>query len=311
MHTKNLVRTDSGAKLLRKSLGLTRAPTWDRMPTLLAALALGVPAGSSAAKTAVNEDALVVTVLCKRLGVAKAATTTALCDALIADALGMTSGEVTLGRIRAHFLARRAAVSGADVSADPALLASSLVRSEIGARANEPIVKALGRRWVCQAAPKGSASPELRAPPPVLPVPKGAGATEVRVGASGHGVAVTSTGPTARPPVTDKLLDVVRETIPRVGADGRYGSEKVFVSAIWRSIEQERRLADMSLDHFKRWLVGANRDGWLVLARADLVGAMDRKLVSESEIEDRGATFHFVLDQRNGAPVSRQGSHAQ
>jgi hypothetical protein len=134
---------------------------------------------------------------------------------------------------------------------------------------------------------------------------------EGRVAPAAQTTAVTLQSQTSRPPVTDKLLDVVRETIPRVGADGRYGSEKVFVSAIWRSIEQERRLADMSLDHFKRWLVGANRDGWLVLARADLVGAMDRKLVSESEIEDRGATFHFVLDQRNAAPVSRQGSHAQ
>jgi hypothetical protein len=48
-----------------------------------------------------------------------------------------------------------------------------------------------------------------------------------------------------------------------------------------------------------------------VLARADLVGAMDRKLVSESEIEDRGATFHFVLDQRNGASVPLKETHAR
>jgi hypothetical protein len=85
----------------------------------------------------------------------------------------------------------------------------------------------------------------------------------------------------------------------------------VFVSAIWRSIEHDRRLVDLSLDRFKRWLVTANRDGWLVLARADLIGAMDSKQVAESEIEDRGATFHFVLDQRIGALASHRGSHAR
>ncbi len=52
----------------------------------------------------------------------------------------------------------------------------------------------------------------------------------------------------------------------------------------------------MSLDGFKRWLVSANSERQLDLARADLVGAMDRRLVAESEIEDLGSTFHFVLD---------------
>lgn len=110
------------------------------------------------------------------------------------------------------------------------------------------------------------------------------------------------------PPAAD-LLEVVRETIPRVGAEGRFG-EKVYVSAIWRTIERDRKAGDLSLDHFKRWLVRANRDGWLVLARADLIGAMDARQVNESEINDRGATFHFVLDQRNGASVSQPESHA-
>jgi len=107
----------------------------------------------------------------------------------------------------------------------------------------------------------------------------------------------------------EALLEVLRETLPRVGSDGRFGSEKVFVSAIWRSLERDRRLSDLSLDRFKRWLVSANRDGWLVLARADLIGAMDPRQVAESEIEDRGATFHFVLDQRLGAPAAHRGNH--
>jgi hypothetical protein len=106
------------------------------------------------------------------------------------------------------------------------------------------------------------------------------------------------------------LLEVVRDTIPRVGADGRFG-EKIYVSAIWRTIERDRKVEHLSLDGFKRWLVGANRNGWLVLARADLIGAMDARQVNESEINDRGVTFHFVLDQRNGASASQRESHAR
>jgi len=34
----------------------------------------------------------------------------------------------------------------------------------------------------------------------------------------------------------------------------------------------------------------------LALARADLIGAMNPAQVNKSEIRDRGATFHFVLD---------------
>jgi hypothetical protein len=213
---------------------------------------------------------------------------------------------VTLNRIRAHFLARRAAVSVADANVDPAALAASLVRAEVGARVNEqrPIAKALGRRWVCsQVAPRSPAQAERVGTLVQVPV--------TVTGTVQAPVTVTGTSGRPQPPITPNLLDVVRDTIPRVGADGRYGSEKVFVSAIWRTIERDRRLADLSLDYFKRWLVGANRDGWLVLARADLVGAMDRKLVSESEIEDRGATFHFVLDQRNVASVALKETHAR
>jgi hypothetical protein len=57
--------------------------------------------------------------------------------------------------------------------------------------------------------------------------------------------------------------------------------------------------------------VRANRDGWLILVRADLVGAMDAKLVADSEIEDRGATFHFVLDPRWAAAASERRTHVR
>ena len=50
-------------------------------------------------------------------------------------------------------------------------------------------------------------------------------------------------------------------------------------------------------DDFKRWLIVMNRDRILNLARADLTGYMDPEQVERSEIRDRGASFHFVIDK--------------
>jgi hypothetical protein len=41
----------------------------------------------------------------------------------------------------------------------------------------------------------------------------------------------------------------------------------------------------------------ANKGSLLNLARADFVGAMNPEQVRTSEIRDRGASFHFVLDE--------------
>jgi hypothetical protein len=88
--------------------------------------------------------------------------------------------------------------------------------------------------------------------------------------------------------------DLVRSAVSPGGvpASGRYHGEKVFVAAIYDYVKDA---IGMSMDQFKRWLVDQNRLGYLVLARADLVGAMDRTMVTRSEIESYGATFHFVL----------------
>lgn len=84
-------------------------------------------------------------------------------------------------------------------------------------------------------------------------------------------------------------------------ARGRFGDRKVFVSAIWDQLRGDPRWAArwsaVSLDELKRRLVAAHRAGELVLARADLVAAMDPELVSASEIAADGATFHFVIKE--------------
>lgn len=84
------------------------------------------------------------------------------------------------------------------------------------------------------------------------------------------------------------VLDAARDMPP----SGRYGW-KVFISEIW---DRTRGETGMSFEQFRRWLLDANRRGVLTLARADLVGAMDGARVARSEISDRGASFHFVLD---------------
>jgi hypothetical protein len=285
--------TEDGRRALREAFGLGRTPTWVQVRDhYLPALALGLRPGSDQAGQAVrNSDTIAAAVLHAQLGVPDASTVAALCDALISEALGMPAGPHTLGAIRAHVLARRA---GVEAKGAPEEIARRLVaRAVRSPRADKrSLLPALGRQWVHEAGapPEPPAQPDPRAQleppdPPAPPAPPD-------------------------PPAAETLLEVVREALPRVGDDGRYGAEKVFVSAIWQNIERDRRLADLSLDRFKRWLVTANRDGWLVLARADLVGAMDQRLVADSAIEDQGATFHFVLDRRHGA-ASGRGSHAR
>lgn len=93
-----------------------------------------------------------------------------------------------------------------------------------------------------------------------------------------------------RPPVDPVAL--VRRTAVEMGSEGRFHS-KVYIAAIWDAIGDE---LGMSLPEFKRWLLEQNRLGTLVIARGDLPGAMNQSLLARSEILDRGATFHFVMD---------------
>ncbi len=88
-----------------------------------------------------------------------------------------------------------------------------------------------------------------------------------------------------------KLLDTAVRTAP---ASDRYGPHKVFVSRLWDRIGGDLR---MTLPQFKAWLITLNRTEAADLARADLVGAMNPRDVERSEINDHGATFHFVLDR--------------
>jgi hypothetical protein len=88
-------------------------------------------------------------------------------------------------------------------------------------------------------------------------------------------------------------LTVVLAEIGKVPASGRFGGKKVFISELWKRVG---RRINMTLPVFKQWLFRQLRDGTLLLARADIVAAMDPNQVQDSRAENFGTTVHFVID---------------
>jgi len=94
-------------------------------------------------------------------------------------------------------------------------------------------------------------------------------------------------------PFADAVLGAAEAVV-----DGWFGDRKVFVSAVWDQLRRDPRWSGLGLAGFKADLVAAHRAGQLLLARADLVAAMDPALVAASEIAVDGASFHFVVKER-------------
>lgn len=90
---------------------------------------------------------------------------------------------------------------------------------------------------------------------------------------------------------------IIRDAIRAVRGAGRFGNRKVFISEIWRKAKGE---LGMTLDELKRMLVDLHRSQEVVLARADLVAAMDPELVAASETKETPGTsypvWHFAID---------------
>jgi hypothetical protein len=252
--------TERGRAALRDALGLAKVPTWsEARDRVLPALAFGVEPTS---RIFGDSEQLQAAVIAKHLGLPPAATLARLFDDLIASELGLAPGKVTLDRIRVHLLARRAGVTARGKASDVARqVAASAVRAP---RASAQHLRlALVRRWLDPTAVPAAATPAPGAP------------------LDDHAFAA-----------------MITDAIDAIGEAGRFGPYKVFVSAIWRQLAHDPRRGGMVLDELKQRLLEANRASLLDLARADLVGAMDRDEVAMSEIADRGASFHFVLDAR-------------
>jgi hypothetical protein len=91
-------------------------------------------------------------------------------------------------------------------------------------------------------------------------------------------------------PLTEQV-----HAIARGAREGVFGDRKVFISEVWRELRRDPAYASLTLDEFKGHLLSAHRAGQLVLARADLVAAMNPELVAASETVSDGASFHFIV----------------
>ncbi len=85
------------------------------------------------------------------------------------------------------------------------------------------------------------------------------------------------------------VLEIARQVGPG------FGDRKVFIGDIWKAAQKIQSMRALGEPEFKRRLVAAHRASQLVMARADLVGAMDPNKVAASETVTDGATFHFVV----------------
>lgn len=317
--------TDIGRAALRVAFRLKAPPTWkEACNRLIPALALGEQPGDPAADAALaSVDAIVAVWLRRDRTLGSPTTVAQLCDQVIAKALGMPPGIATPAGIRAYALAKHCGVESKaeferiasmfeptkiarSKKSPPSdsklkLLAAELAKQQLGVESKKKptMVRALARHWVSQ---QDEADTALRPSPP-WPTPLETPVTNATP-------PIMSAAPSGTT-VAEPLLTAVREAIPKVGSDGRYGKENVFVSALWRQLARDQRLSQLSLDRFKQWLVAANRDQLLALARADLVDDMDARLVEDSEIEDLGETFHFVIDRRGSLSAPGQMRYAR
>jgi hypothetical protein len=329
-----LLATAEGKHALRSAFALARTPTWAKVQSHhLPALGLGIELNSAEASKLDNADELALAVL-RYAKAPRAKTIVATCNALIAARLGL-SGPLTLRRIQAHVLTQVLKEQFKITPKEPLDIAAKetwegfaaraiavslgeTVTGQTGKACKRLIQRGLGRRWAYQVTVPSE--PHVDQPMRTTPVQSILPLTGADDRAPGR-PAVPPPTLVPNPPhnggrlppletkSADMLLRLVREAVARIGSDGRFGSEKVFVSAIWHHIERDGLMPELSIDRFKRWLVIANREQLIDLARADLVGAMDPKLVAESEIEDLGATFHFVVDR--AGTRSNRGSYAR
>jgi flagellar biosynthesis GTPase FlhF len=95
----------------------------------------------------------------------------------------------------------------------------------------------------------------------------------------------------------------------RSPAARKFGPNKVFIASVWEQLRTDRLFRAGGRRGFDELLLRAHQDGDLRMARADLVSAMNRKDVDDSEIAHLNATFHFLdLDsvsaRRSGNPIA-------
>jgi len=298
---------------LARRIGRTTARTWQPLAErVLPGLALGIAAdeGKLHARLA-GCDAWAAAIAGRTLALwvdGPPPSLPALCDTLAWRELGLAGKpERCPPAIRALFVQRQLHSD----AGPPERLVRLLAAREVGApRADlRALREALVRCWLA-----GRTLGPSRSPSPVDDVPGAAGSTHdagPRPADSVPGDA--GEAPEARRPADSVPSDAgeapeaqpasfASDVMRAAGAthEGRFGDRKVFVSAVWHELRGDPRWSELTLDEFKARLVAAHRAGELVLARADLVAAMDPELVAASQIMADGASFHFIVKE----PVS-------
>jgi hypothetical protein len=258
-----LAPTDKGMARLQAALGVVARPTAkDWRAFKVRYLPRLVLAGARVDKvTAVNPA---LEVLGDHLAAPSEArkTDSRVVNAWLARTLELRNDKVTFGSLRAALLARELGVP-----ARPAL--EQVVRLAVaklaGSRSAKPddVLQALTARWLQggtqqraeNGRPISNVAAETATP---------AGLVE-KVHAAAH-------GPAAR----------------------RFGPNKVFIASVWEALCRDPEVSALGEGGFKRALAEAHREGSLVLARADLVAAMDPRDVMASEVQHLNATYHFI-----------------
>jgi len=112
----------------------------------------------------------------------------------------------------------------------------------------------------------------------------------------------------ATPPSDAEIARATQRAIRQIDADpdvpdgsGRpparqAGPRRVFVSEIWLRLSRDPRFRHTTETAFKHALARGHRDGLLRLARADRAEASDARRARASQVEDRGASYHLVID---------------
>jgi len=251
---------------------------------ILPGLALGVRADDAKLhKRLADRDSWSAAIVARAHGLwSKALPPTAngLCDAVVWRALGLANAPKRCPpEVRTHFLRGYVEMDAAPPDRMLRQLAAKLIgapRAELKA-----FYPALIRSWLTGREPgaRAAETPSHAATSRALPAI----------------AAQNETGePGAAPEPRRSLVDDVRSAA-RHARDGVFGDRKVFISSVWSALRETPPWSELELDDFKQRLVAAHRQRELVLARADLVAAMDPALVAASETRAEGATFHFIV----------------
>jgi hypothetical protein len=262
---ETLALTTTGWLRLQKSLGLSARPstkTWRAFTKKYLPRLIGPRTGAPP-----NAD-LALLVLSERLRIpSEAARTPArLVNSWLRNVYGIRSSQVTLGALRAALLARELGVpTRADLDRVVRVGAAKLAGAPRADR--QELTRALTTRWLAGGQSIHGGEREAEA------------TLSGDVGSS----AAASSG----------LIHKIKEAARR--ADARhFGPDKVFIASVWDALRNDPDVSSLGEGGFKRALIDAHRTGALVLARADLVAAMDPDDVAASETHHLNATYHFI-----------------